>query len=45
MSRINLPVLGRERAVECTECGKCCTYVGVGINAPTSPRYASDVLW
>jgi Fe-S-cluster containining protein len=31
--------------VECTECGRCCTYVGVGINAPTSPRYATDVLW
>jgi Fe-S-cluster containining protein len=31
--------------VECTDCGRCCTYVGVGVNAPTSPRYATDVLW
>lgn len=31
--------------VPCLECGKCCTYVGVGINAPTTPRYATDVLW
>jgi len=31
--------------VECTECARCCTYVGVGINAPTTPRLASDVLW
>lgn len=31
--------------VPCTECGKCCTYVGVGINAPTRPRYATDILW
>jgi Fe-S-cluster containining protein len=31
--------------VECTDCGRCCTYVGVGINPPTSPRYATDVLW
>jgi Fe-S-cluster containining protein len=31
--------------VECTQCAKCCTYVGVGINEPTSLRYATDVLW
>jgi hypothetical protein len=31
--------------VECTACARCCTYVGVGINAPTTPRLASDVLW
>ena len=24
---------------------KCCTYVAVGINAPTRPRYATDILW
>ena len=46
MTPIPLPVLREERPlVECTECGKCCTYVGVGINAPTSPRHATDVLW
>lgn len=31
--------------VPCTECGKCCTYVGVGINAPSTRRHATDVLW
>jgi Fe-S-cluster containining protein len=31
--------------VPCLECGKCCTYVAVGINAPTRPRYATDILW
>ena len=31
--------------VECTECARCCTYVAVGINAPTTPRLATDVLW
>ena len=31
--------------VPCTECGRCCTYVAVGINAPTTPRFATDVLW
>jgi Fe-S oxidoreductase len=31
--------------VRCTECGRCCTYVGVGINPPTSARHATDVLW
>lgn len=29
----------------CTECGRCCTYVSVGINEPRSLRFASDVLW
>jgi Fe-S-cluster containining protein len=39
-------VLQPERPlVECTDCGRCCTYVGVGINPPTSPRHATDVLW
>ncbi len=45
MSRISLPVLGAERTVACTECGRCCTYVGVGINPPASARHATDVLW
>lgn len=31
--------------VECVDCAKCCTYVAVGINAPTRPRYATDILW
>jgi Fe-S-cluster containining protein len=31
--------------VACTECARCCRYVGVGINAPTTPRLATDVLW
>jgi hypothetical protein len=33
------------RLVPCTECGKCCTYVSVGINAPTTIAGASDILW
>ena len=46
MKRIPLPLAAPERPlVECTECGKCCTYVGVGINAPSRPRYATDILW
>ena len=45
-TRIALPVLRTQQPlVECTECARCCTYVGVGINAPTTPRLASDVLW
>jgi hypothetical protein len=31
--------------VACLECGRCCTYVAVGVNAPKSVRYATDVLW
>ena len=46
MNRIPLPVVQETPApVECTECGKCCTYVGVDIEAPTRARDASDVLW
>ena len=29
----------------CTECGKCCTYVSVGINGPTSVDNVTDMLW
>lgn len=43
---ISLPVRQSEPPrVACTECARCCTYVGVGINDPRSPRLASDVLW
>ena len=46
MSRVPLPVVALERPlVQCTECGRCCTYVGVGINPPASPRHATDILW
>ena len=31
--------------VTCTECAKCCTYVAVGINAPTRWRPATEALW
>jgi Fe-S-cluster containining protein len=41
---IPLPLAPAE-LVPCTRCAKCCTYVGVGINAPHSVRYATDVLW
>ena len=46
MNRIPLPVV-REGAelVECTDCAKCCTYVGVGIATPNRARYATDLLW
>jgi Fe-S-cluster containining protein len=33
------------RLKACTECGKCCTYVSVGINAPNSVSNATDMLW
>ena len=43
---IPLPVLRQTPPlVECTECARCCTYVAVGINDPTTPRLATDVLW
>ena len=42
--RIPLP-MAPAPLVPCTECGKCCTYVSVGINEPNNVRNASDVLW
>ena len=46
MSRVSLKVIQKKPAlVECTDCGKCCTYVGVGIEAPRRARYATDILW
>jgi len=29
----------------CTQCAHCCTYVTVGISAPTTAKLASDILW
>ena len=31
--------------VECTSCGKCCTYVSVEVNPPNSVKRATDMLW
>ena len=43
---VPLPMLQKSPPlVECTECARCCTYVGVGINDPATPRLATDVLW
>jgi uncharacterized protein len=44
-TRIPLPMAAPPVLTPCTECGRCCTYVSVGINGPTTVRYASDVLW
>jgi len=45
--RVVLPVLSSSGGplVPCTQCARCCTYVAVGINPPTRPRYATDILW
>ena len=48
MKKIQLPMIAETPPaplVPCVECGKCCTYVAVGINAPTTPRTATDILW
>ncbi len=46
MSRIPLSVVQETKPlVECTSCGRCCTYVGVGIHPPSRPRWATDILW
>jgi uncharacterized protein len=38
-------VAPRRPLTECTECAKCCTYVAVEIEAPTTVRTVTDVLW
>ena len=46
MNRVPLPVVQETpEPVECTDCGKCCTYVGVEIEPPDGAKDASDVLW
>jgi hypothetical protein len=48
MPKVNLPVLQEAPVpgrVSCLQCAKCCTYVAVGINAPTTPRLATEILW
>lgn len=45
-TRAPLPLVkAGDRRVACTECGRCCTYVAVGINDPFTLRRATDVLW
>ncbi|MBK5257562.1 MAG: YkgJ family cysteine cluster protein [Vicinamibacteria bacterium] len=48
MLRVNLPVVQeapKAGHVSCLQCAKCCTYVAVGINAPTTPKLATEILW
>jgi uncharacterized protein len=46
LSRIPLRIVqDPKKLVECTSCGQCCTYVGISINAPSRPRWATDILW
>ena len=35
----------QHQMVECTECGKCCTYVALEIDPPTRPRFVTEILW
>jgi uncharacterized protein len=46
MPKIYLPVLqAAPGRVSCLQCAKCCTYVAVGINAPTTSKLATEILW
>lgn len=48
MPKVNLPVLQEPPVpgrVSCLQCARCCTYVAVGINAPTTPKLATEILW
>jgi Fe-S-cluster containining protein len=44
--KLRIPLLAPKPAlVECTTCGKCCTYVSVGIDPPRSVTSATEMLW
>ncbi len=44
--RITLPTVPPPKTlVACTDCAKCCTYVAIDVNGPTSPKNATDLLW
>ena len=48
MAKVILPVIQDAPVaghVSCLQCAKCCTYVAVGINAPTTPKLATEILW
>ena len=48
MPPVNLPVVQDAPAagrVSCLQCAKCCTYVSVGINGPTTAKLATEILW
>lgn len=46
MNKIALPVVRETPEIlECTECAKCCTYVGVGIDGPKKASDTTDILW
>ena len=48
MPPVKLPVVQdapNPARVSCLQCAKCCTYVAVGINGPTTPKSATEILW
>jgi Fe-S-cluster containining protein len=46
-ARQRLPVYREARAPEanCTACGLCCSYVAIEIDAPTTVKIATQLLW
>ena len=40
-----LPATKPDPPIHCVQCGRCCTYVAVGVNPPRTLRFATDVLW
>lgn len=40
-----LPVIQKASDHPCHECAKCCTYVAVEIDTPTTPREYDQIVW
>ena len=40
-----LPLLQKESAHPCFNCAKCCTYVAIEIDAPTTPKEYDYLVW
>jgi Fe-S-cluster containining protein len=40
-----LPVIEKEAEHPCFSCAKCCTYVAVEIDTPTTPKEYDQIVW
>jgi Fe-S-cluster containining protein len=40
-----LPVLEKEASHPCFQCARCCTYIAIEIDAPTTPREYDYIEW
>jgi len=44
-TKSKLTVVQPRSQVDCLSCALCCTYIAVGIDAPKTPKSATEILW